>query len=103
LAYDPFKLSCQTASSATVCAEPKKTTTNPVINALHVTSSIIASIAGLAAVIIIILSGLTLVTSAGNPEASAKARKRITYAIVGLIVIALAYSLVTFVVDKVIQ
>lgn len=50
------------------------------------------------AVLIIVLAGFKYVTSAGDPQGVASARKAIIYAVVGLIVCAAAWSLVTFVV-----
>ena len=102
-AYDPFKKSCAAASASNVCVEAQNSTTNPIYSTIHTAANIIALIAGIAAVIIIILAGLNLVTSAGNSEAATKSRKRITSALIGLVIIAVAWSLVTFVVNRVIK
>lgn len=53
---------------------------------------IILTIAGFIAVIIIIISGIEFITSSGNPEAAGKARSRLTYAIIGFIVILLSFA-----------
>lgn len=53
---------------------------------------IILTLAGFIAVIIIIISGIEFITSSGNPEAAGKARSRLTYAIIGFIVILLSFA-----------
>ena len=85
------------ANSTTCQATNTPITTNPVYHTLSVTAEIIAAIAAIAAVIMIIISGLTLVTSQGNAEAAKNSRNRIIYAVVGLIIIALAASIASYV------
>lgn len=92
----------QQAANSPICAD-RNTTSNPVNQKLKVATDIVAILAGLAAVIIIIASGLTLITSAGNTEAVANARKRITSAIIGLVIIALAWTIIAFVLDRLVQ
>lgn len=50
------------------------------------------------AVLIIVLAGLKYITSSGDPQGVASARKAIIYAIVGLVVCAAAWSIVRFVI-----
>lgn len=57
-------------------------------------------IAGFVTVIIIIVSGIQFVTSGGNPEAVAAARGRLTFAIIGFVIIVLAYAILQ-IVDKI--
>ncbi len=62
---------------------------------------IVFGIIGVVALVMIILAGLQLVTSAGdNPEAAAKARGTIIYAVLGLIVAISAEVIVTFVLGR---
>jgi hypothetical protein len=84
-----------------ICAD-KNTTANPVNHILHVAADIVALLTGLAAVILIIISGISMITSGGNTEAAANARKRITNAIIGLVIVAFAWTIVTFLTDKLI-
>lgn len=49
---------------------------------------------GLLAVIMVVYGGVTYVSSAGNDEAVGKAKKIIMYALVGVVVILLAFVLV---------
>ncbi len=53
---------------------------------------------GLIAVIMIIYAGVTWLTAAGNEERIDKAKKIISAAVIGLIVILLAWAIVIFVV-----
>ncbi|HVO86164.1 MAG TPA: pilin [Candidatus Binatia bacterium] len=56
---------------------------------------------GAAAVIMIIYGGFRYVSSAGNDTATASARKTIIYAIVGLVIVALAQVIVHFVLNNI--
>jgi len=69
---------------------------NPVTNALQ----IVFGVAGAIAMLIIVVSALKYVLSQGNPQETAKAKDTILYALVGLVVCALAFSIVTFVVER---
>ena len=68
--------------------------------ALKKVSLIIATIAGIAAVIIIIVGGLQYITSGGDPQKAAGARSAIIGAAVGLVIIAAAEAIITFVISK---
>lgn len=51
-------------------------------------------LAGLAAVFFIIFSGFKFLTSSGDPKQVEGARKTMTYAIIGLVIIIFAYSII---------
>ncbi|HET8709334.1 MAG TPA: pilin [Candidatus Saccharimonadales bacterium] len=55
---------------------------------------------GIAAVIMIVIAGLKYVTSGGDTQAVAGAKHTIIYAVVGLIIVALAQVIVKFVLSK---
>src|SRR4051812_6745564 len=57
---------------------------------------ILLRIAGFVAVISIILAGFQHLFTGGNPENAANARKRLLYAILGLLIAMLATAVVTF-------
>lgn len=57
-------------------------------------------ITGAVAVIMVIIGGLRYVLSSGNPQATAGAKDTILYAVIGIVVAALAYAIVNFVVVK---
>jgi len=52
---------------------------------------------GLIAVAFLIYAGVLMVTAGGNEETVGKARKVITYAVIGIVIILLSYTVVTFV------
>ena len=62
---------------------------------------IITIITGIAAVVVAIISGFNIISSGGNPENVAKARRGLIYAVTGLIIAALAQIIVSFVLNKV--
>ena len=55
---------------------------------------------GIAAIVMIIVAGIQMTTSAGDAGAVAKAKKTMTWAIVGLAVMILAYAIVNFVLGR---
>lgn len=52
---------------------------------------------GLIAVGFLIYAGILMVTAGGNDEQVTKARKIIMYAVIGIVIILLSYTIVTFV------
>ncbi len=52
---------------------------------------------GLIAVAFLIYAGVLMVTAGGNEEQVGKAKKIITYAVIGIVIIILSYTIVTFV------
>lgn len=62
--------------------------------------NIILEIMGALAVLMVVIAGLRYITSGTNPDSVAAAKRMIIYSIIGLLVIALAASLVNFVLVK---
>lgn len=62
--------------------------------------NILTIIVGVIAVIMIIIGGLQYITSGGSSEKVSKAKNTILYAIIGLIIVALAQVIVRFVLNK---
>lgn len=62
--------------------------------------NILSLVGGALAVIMIIVGGLRYVTSAGNQESTKAAKNTIIYAVVGLVIIAVAQIIVQFVLNK---
>jgi len=65
-------------------------------NALNVTYFV----AGVIAVIVIILAGFSFVTSGNDPGAVTKAKNAILYAVIGLVVILSAFVITQFVIGR---
>lgn len=57
-------------------------------------------IAGAVCVIVIAIAGLSYVLSAGDPGKTAKAKDAILYAVIGLVVSILSFTIVSFVLGR---
>lgn len=57
-------------------------------------------LAGLIAVFVIIIAGYMYVTSGGNPSSVTKAKNAILFAVIGLIVVLLAFVITQFVLGR---
>jgi hypothetical protein len=104
-ATDIFKDACSSgaANSSAVCKNGE-TTTNPLTgsNGLVVKiTRIIAFVAGAAAVVIIMISGLRYINSGGDASKATQARNGIIYALVGLIVIISAQFIISLVMSRI--
>jgi len=62
--------------------------------------NILSGIVGIVAVVMIIISGLKYVTSGGSSEKTTSAKETILYAVIGLIIVALAQIIVKFILHK---
>ena len=63
-------------------------------------ANVVVSILSLSAIVLfimLIMGGFKLMTSGGNPENAAAAQKTITYAILGIVLIALSYLILYFI------
>jgi hypothetical protein len=101
---DVFGGACEQAPNSVACEEAKKNATDPVSGrggVLQTTVNVLALISAISAVIIIVISGIAFATSGGNPDRAKTARGMIIYSLVGLVVIALAWTLISFVIGKV--
>jgi hypothetical protein len=65
--------------------------------------NLLSAIVGVVAVIMIIIGGFRYITSGGNDASVTGAKNTILYAIIGLVVVALAQILVRFVLDKIVN
>jgi hypothetical protein len=99
-ASNPNAPTCTQASNQGGENNNRITGTGNIINA---TSNVLALITGVAAVIMIIIGGFTMVTSGGSTEAVTAARRRIIYSVIGLVVVALAWTIIRFVSNRLIQ
>jgi hypothetical protein len=70
-------------------------------DALRTIIQIVFGIIGALALLMIVISGLRYITSAGDPQKASTARNGIIYALVGLIIALTAEALVAFVVKRV--
>ena len=89
-----------TSNSAVCTDKGAGSTNNPISQELGKITDIVAFVAGAAAIVLIIIGGIRLIISRGDSNAIASARNTITYALIGLAVIVLARSLITYVVSR---
>ncbi len=68
---------------------------------LHNILQIVFGFAGAIALVVVVLAGLRFVLAAGDPQKTAQARNSIIYALAGLAVCILAFSVVTFVLKSI--
>lgn len=107
---------CPQNSPSEVCrAAEGQGTTDPVSGPgglINKVANIIALIAGVVAVVVIIISGIMYATAGGapggqragdSPNNAKKARQALIGALIGLVVVALAWSITRFIVDRVVQ
>lgn len=99
-AYNPLGQACQSNSSSSACSGGTKDPISGPNGVLKKVTLIIATIGGVAAVIIIIVAGLQMATADGDSQRVANARKAIIFAAVGIIIIVAAASIITWVVSK---
>lgn len=62
----------------------------------------IIGIAGVVSVVFIVVGGIQYITSTGDPGKTKKAKDTILYALIGLIVCALSFAIVNFVISQII-
>ncbi len=72
-------------------------------NLIHTIINLLSVVVGVVAVIMIIVGGLRYITSGGSDTSVTGAKNTILYAIIGLIIVAMAQILVRFVLSKVTQ
>ncbi len=72
---------------------------NIIVNILNA----VIGVAGLVAVVFIIIGGFNYMTSAGDPGKTKKAKDTILYAVIGLIICVLAFAIVNFVIKNIIN
>jgi hypothetical protein len=76
---------------------------NKVNHILRHIVNLLSAIVGVVAVIMIIVGGFRYITSGGNDTSVTGAKNTILYAIIGLIIVALAQVIVRFVLDKIVN
>ena len=72
-------------------------------NALTVILNGIILIMGIVAVVFIIIGGVNYMTSSGDANKTKKAKDTILYAVIGLIICALAFAIVNFVIGDILK
>jgi hypothetical protein len=102
-AYNPFGGVCNNPSNATSAACTGQTTSDPLTGPggkLANITNIIAFVAGAAAIIVVVVGGLRYITAGGDSNKAAEARKTVTNALIGIVIIVLGRALIEFVVGR---
>ncbi len=87
-------------SAGADCAQGNLSQTSLTKQVGTITNILIYAI-GIIAVIMVVIGGLRYVVSGGDPKGTASAKDTIMYAVIGVVVALLAYSLVNFVIGRV--
>jgi hypothetical protein len=74
--------------------------TNRLNNIIKTIINVVSIVVGVVAVIMIVFGGLKYITSGGESSNVSSAKNTIIYAIIGLVVVALAQFIVRFVLDR---
>ena len=104
-AYDPFDGADCAKGSATaqsaVCKTDKSKSLTGSDGVIVAVTNFVAIIAGIAAVIILLVASIKYITSDGDPKEIELAKHTIIYAVVGILVVLFAKVVITYVVNKV--
>lgn len=115
LAVDPQNQVCAGANSLQIptgdtnaagsgqCAAAATGGTDKVNKLIRTILNVLSVIVGIIAVVMIIVGGFRYITSGGASEKVTSAKNTLLYAIIGLIIVALAQIIVKFVLDKAIN
>lgn len=105
---DTLKVDCSQAAGSTFCKEQEESYNKPVGNPLLAPDSIAGRItqivivlAGVVSIFVMILAGISFMTSGGKPDKIATARNSIIYASIGLVISISAQFIVSFVLSSV--
>ena len=100
-AVNVYGTSCRNNPDTSVCKEATSgNRENPFIKIITVAINIVSILAGIAAVIGIMVSGIRMMTAGGNAESVASARSGLVYSLVGLAVVVLAQVIVVFILNR---
>jgi hypothetical protein len=104
-AYNPLGAACSgNGRDSAACQDARTAGEDPIAGPNGVivrATNIVAIIAGIAAVIYLVLAGIKYITSQGAPDQISKAKESIIYALVGIVFILLARSIITFIIGRI--
>lgn len=104
LAFNPLDKACSgSGANSAVCKQNKaqNASANPVVETIHDVINVLSILAGVVAVIIIIYSGIRMILTGSNPESIKIARSSLFGALIGLVIIALSWTIISVVLNAV--
>ena len=104
-AFDPFENVCTGAGeqNSTVCTENNNSSGNPISGQdgiLLRAARILAVLTGIASIIVMMIAGIKYITSGGDSNSINSAKNTMVYALVGLVITAVAQGIIVFVVNR---
>jgi len=101
-AVNVFQACGQGAGASDVCQEQGSSShgSNPILHTIKVVLNILSIIVGIAAIVMLMFSGLKMIWAQGDTQAVKSARDGAIGAVVGVAVAALAQAIVVFVLNK---
>lgn len=106
-AIDLLKPACQASGAgakSSVCSDNNTGGDNPLFGPsglITILVQILTIIIGIAAVVTIVIAGLRMVTSSGDPNTAATSRKAIAYAVAGLVIALMSQAMITYVIRRI--
>jgi hypothetical protein len=89
-------LAVPTVFDPTASTEPVTETGSVISNVGDTILTVLAFLAGLAAVVYLVWGGIKYITAGGDPKKAEEARKAIINAVIGIIIVAAAYFIISF-------
>ena len=104
--FDPLEQTCDGVTTSEICNErvTDPDAENPLTSSdgtLNRVANLLALVSAVIAVIIIVIAGITMTVSSGDSTKIQNSRNAIIYAVVGLVVIALARGIIALIVNLV--
>jgi hypothetical protein len=105
--FNPIETSCEGVTDSAVCNEANGGQVpgeQPLVGEngiLTTATNILSLVAGIIAVIIIVVAGIQMTLSGGDGQKVSNSRNTIIYAAVGIVVIVFARALVLFIINRI--
>lgn len=102
-AFDPLEQVCSGSGSGSAACQEKRTGAseeNPVTSTTNNVVNLLSLVIGATAIVIIVVAGITMTLSQGDSGKIKSSRDAIIYAAVGLVVTALARTIIIFVINR---
>jgi hypothetical protein len=91
-------------SNADVCTDVNsvnKSTKNPIYTIIKTAIEVISFVTGVAATILIVISGMKFITSGGDPGKVGEAKSTLLYAVIGIFIVMISQGIIVFILNKV--